>query len=184
MIASADGPVDALNACAITRMPMSMKAELDRAVSSEKTAAPLAPAAIESLTAAASQTSAVELDPQTGERGHRDSHVSSLLAALTGAEAGMVVNNNAAALLLAGPVELFLLEGERDQVRENVREVEVVLREAHRRGTQVGAHDEPSRARRLHDVVVDARGGLQVVDVAQLFPGDRDALAHEDGDAL
>jgi len=63
--------------------------------------APLAPRAIESLTRAARAASAVELDLQTGERGHRDVHVSRLLADLTGAEGGMVVNNNAAALLLA-----------------------------------------------------------------------------------
>lgn len=63
--------------------------------------APLAEAAVESLATAARQTTAVELDVDSGERGHRDAHVSSLLADLTGAEAGMVVNNNAAALLLA-----------------------------------------------------------------------------------
>ncbi|MDG2307958.1 MAG: L-seryl-tRNA(Sec) selenium transferase [Candidatus Binatia bacterium] len=63
--------------------------------------APLAPAAIESLAQAARQTSAIEFDVSTGTRGHRDDHVSRLLADLTGAEAGMVVNNNAAALLLA-----------------------------------------------------------------------------------
>lgn len=63
--------------------------------------APLAPSAIASLTEAARAATAVELDLSTGDRGHRDAHVSHLLADLTGAEAGMVVNNNAAALLLA-----------------------------------------------------------------------------------
>lgn len=63
--------------------------------------APLAPTAIESLIEAARGATAVELDVSTGDRGHRDAHVSRLLADLTGAEAGMVVNNNAAALLLA-----------------------------------------------------------------------------------
>lgn len=41
---------------------------------------------------------AVNLD--TGRRGSRDGHVSELLCALTGAEAAMVVNNNAAATML------------------------------------------------------------------------------------
>ncbi len=63
--------------------------------------APLPPQAIESMARAARDTSAVELDVATGARGHRDAHVSDLLAELTGAEAGMAVNNNAAALLLA-----------------------------------------------------------------------------------
>ena len=62
--------------------------------------APLAPRAIESLLRAARTTSALEFDLETGQRGHRDNHISTLLADLTGAEAGMAVNNNAAALLL------------------------------------------------------------------------------------
>lgn len=63
--------------------------------------APLAPAAIEALARAARAACAVELDLGTGARGRRDDHVSDLLADLTGAEAGLAVNNNAAALLLA-----------------------------------------------------------------------------------
>jgi L-seryl-tRNA(Ser) seleniumtransferase len=62
--------------------------------------APLSPRAIDSLLHAARAPSAIELDLATGRRGRRDDHVSGLLASLTGAEAGMVVNNNAAALLL------------------------------------------------------------------------------------
>jgi L-seryl-tRNA(Ser) seleniumtransferase len=43
----------------------------------------------------------VELDVSTGERGGRASYGKHLLCALTGAEAALVVNNNAGALLLA-----------------------------------------------------------------------------------
>ncbi len=63
--------------------------------------APLAPSAIDSLVHAARGTVALEFDVASGRRGHRDAHVAGLLADLTGAEAGLVVNNNAAALLLA-----------------------------------------------------------------------------------
>jgi len=63
--------------------------------------APLAAAAIERMREAATQYSNLEYDVAAGARGKRDAHTAGLLARLTGAEAALVVNNNAAALLLA-----------------------------------------------------------------------------------
>jgi L-seryl-tRNA(Ser) seleniumtransferase len=53
------------------------------------------------MAAAAGGYCVLEVDRESGERNQRDEHLSTLLARLTGAEAGIVVNNNAGALLLA-----------------------------------------------------------------------------------
>ncbi len=63
--------------------------------------APLSDGAIAAMTAASRGYSNLEFDLDSGERGSRYAHLESLLTRLTGAEAAMAVNNNAAALLLA-----------------------------------------------------------------------------------
>ncbi len=63
--------------------------------------APLSDAAAEAVARAAASYSNLELDLDDGVRGSRQAHVSSILGRLTGAEAALVVNNNASAVLLA-----------------------------------------------------------------------------------
>src|SRR5207249_10666114 len=62
--------------------------------------APLAPAAIDAMRDAAGAVS-VEYDLVAGKRGERHGHTIGLLHELSGAEDAAVVNNNAAAVLLA-----------------------------------------------------------------------------------
>ncbi len=62
--------------------------------------APLCPEAIERIAEVGGGYSNLEFDLAKGERGQRYDHVSSLICALTGGEDALIVNNNAAAVLL------------------------------------------------------------------------------------
>ncbi len=61
----------------------------------------LAKEAVEAVTEVAENYSTLEYSPETGSRGHRNDHVEWLICRLTGAEAAIVVNNNAAAVILS-----------------------------------------------------------------------------------
>ena len=63
--------------------------------------APLSQAALAAVESVASGYSTLEYDLAEGNRGKRDIHASALLTRLTGGESALVVNNNAAAVLLA-----------------------------------------------------------------------------------
>jgi L-seryl-tRNA(Ser) seleniumtransferase len=79
--------------------------------------APLAPEAVERVTEIAAGYSNLEYDLESGERGSRGAHLESLLCELSGAEAALAVNNNAAAVMLAlaalaGDGEVLVSRGE------------------------------------------------------------------------
>lgn len=60
----------------------------------------LADSAVKAVTEACACYSNLEFDLKTGERGSRYSHVEKLICEITGAEAALVVNNNASAVLI------------------------------------------------------------------------------------
>lgn len=61
----------------------------------------LAKEAIDAVCSVAESYSTLEYSPQSGSRGYRNDHVEWLLCRLTGAEAAIVVNNNAGAVILS-----------------------------------------------------------------------------------
>ncbi|MBK9945293.1 MAG: L-seryl-tRNA(Sec) selenium transferase [Kouleothrix sp.] len=63
--------------------------------------APLSPAALQAMHAVGAGYSNLEYDLAAGARGSRYDHLAALLCRLTGAEAALAVNNNAAAIYLA-----------------------------------------------------------------------------------
>tara|TARA_B100000700_G_scaffold331786_1_gene468723 strand:+ start:13944 stop:15401 length:1458 start_codon:yes stop_codon:yes gene_type:complete len=62
---------------------------------------PMAATAISNITSIAQNYSSLEITQSSGKRSSRNAHIKNQLCRLTGAEDAMVVNNNAAALLLA-----------------------------------------------------------------------------------
>ena len=95
--------------------------------------APLASAAITAVVAAARGAVNLEVDLLSGKRGERDDHVRDDLRALTGAEDALVVNNNAAAVLLvvntfALGKEAIVSRGELVEIGGSFRLPEVMVR--------------------------------------------------------
>jgi L-seryl-tRNA(Ser) seleniumtransferase len=95
--------------------------------------APLAAEALAQVIDVARGYSNLELDLRDGARGSRQDHVAAILRRLTGAEAALVVNNNAAAMLLAlGALaegrEVIVSRGELIEIGDGFRIPDVLAR--------------------------------------------------------
>ena len=104
----ADTTVDAVARDAAARAALAARPSLRRVVNATGIIvhtnlgrSVLADAATRAIAEVATGYSTLEYDVESGARGSRHAHVESLLCRLTGAEAAMAVNNNAAAVLLA-----------------------------------------------------------------------------------
>ena len=95
--------------------------------------APLAGAALERVVEVGRGYSNLEYDLSAGTRGSRQDHVAGILRRLTGAEAALVVNNNAAAVLLALAAlaegrEVLVSRGELIEIGDGFRIPDVLAR--------------------------------------------------------
>jgi len=93
--------------------------------------APLSETVIEHLRQTVTQYSNLEYDLEAGDRGKRDVHTAQLLTRLTGAEAAIVVNNCAAAMLvslaaLARGGEVLVSRGELIEIGDGFRIPEIM----------------------------------------------------------
>jgi len=95
--------------------------------------APLAEAAVERVVATGRGYTNLEYDLAGGRRGSRQDHAASILRRLTGAEAALVVNNNAGAVLLALAAlaegrEVLVSRGELIEIGDGFRIPDVLAR--------------------------------------------------------
>jgi L-seryl-tRNA(Ser) seleniumtransferase len=105
--------------------------------------APLATAAVERAAAVARGYSNLEYDLDAGARGSRHTHLGTVLSELTGAEDGMAVNNNAAAVMLAlaalaGNRQVPISRGELIEIGDGFR-IPEVLAQSGARLVEVGS---------------------------------------------
>ncbi|HEY5506059.1 MAG TPA: L-seryl-tRNA(Sec) selenium transferase, partial [Coriobacteriia bacterium] len=103
----------------------------------------LADEALRAVTDVAASYSTLEYDVESGERGSRHAHVERLICDLTGAQAAMAVNNNAAAVLLAIAAlakgkEAIVSRGQQVEIGGSFR-IPDVMRQSGAKMVEVGA---------------------------------------------
>jgi len=103
----------------------------------------LAASALRAVTEVAASYSTLEYDVASGERGSRHAHVERLICDVTGAEAAMAVNNNAAAVLLAiaglaSRKEAIVSRGQQVEIGGSFR-IPDVMRQSGAKMVEVGA---------------------------------------------
>ena len=149
--------------------------------------------AVAALVKAAGHYSNLEYDLDGGQRGTRYSHVEDLLCQLTGAEAGLVVNNNAAAVLisldtLAQGRQVIVSRGELVEIGGAFRIPEVMARsgailvevgttnKTHLRDYEAAINEETALIMKVHQSNFRIIGFTHQVDVKELTD-----LAHGHG---
>ena len=128
--------------------------------------APLATRALERVREVSAGYSTLEYDLEAGARGSRHDHLSSLLADLTGAQAGLAVNNNAAALLLclaavAGGGDVVISRGELIEIGDGFR-IPDILAQSGARLVEVGTTNRTVTADYERALTPDTRAILRV----------------------
>lgn len=122
--------------------------------------------AVEAMRRTALGYSDLELDLVTGRRGSRQAHISELVARATGAEAALVVNNNASAVMLglaavASGKEVIASRGEAVEIGGGFR-VPDVLRQSGAMLVEVGTTNR-TYARDYESAITDDTGALLAV---------------------
>ena len=128
--------------------------------------APLSEEAKNAMLRAAQGYSDLELDLDTGRRGSRQAHISNLVARVTGAEAALVVNNNASAVMLglaaiANGKEVIVSRGEAVEIGGGFR-IPDVLRQSGATLVEVGTTNR-TYARDYEAAITEHTGALLAV---------------------
>ena len=147
--------------------------------------APLAPAALDAVREISHGYASVEINLSSGERGQRVKSVERLLCELTGAEAAIVVNNNAAATMitlseLATGKEVIVSRGQLIEIGGSYRLPEVMecsrakLKEVgttnktHLRDYENAIHEETGALLKVHPSNFEVVGFTKTVSTAEL----------------
>ena len=125
--------------------------------------APLSDESIEAAAVAARGYSELEFDLDSGKRGSRQARISDLARRATGAEAALVVNNNASAIMLglaaiAAGKEVIVSRGEAVEIGGGFR-IPDVLRQSGATLVEVGTTNR-AYARDFEDAITDNTGAI------------------------